>query len=98
MLIKSNRKKQIFSKRKDAEKFALDLETEYIEKKETTDEGLETAKTVHTHVIMLKVPIDKVAAIKNKSMFIEGFACKSAGKLKAKLATMDGFNDKIQKV
>ena len=94
MLIKSNRKKQIFSKRKDAEKFALDLETEYIEKKETTDEGLETAKTVHTHVIMLKVPIDKVAAIKNKSMFIEGFACKSAGKLKAKLATMDGFNDK----
>ena len=37
MLLKTNRKKQIFSKRKDIRKFSLDLDPEYVEKLQTIE-------------------------------------------------------------
>ena len=92
MLLKTNRKKQIFSKRKDIRKFSLDLDPEYVEKLQTIDEELDIDSGMHTHVILVKIPIDKVSAIKNKSMFIEGFACKDIAKLRSRSKLYTGFN------
>jgi len=97
MLIKTNKKKAIFSKRKDVEKFSLDLQAEYIEKIATTDEELDVAQIYEKHVILVKIPIDKASAIKNKSMFIEGFVCKDISHLRSRSKLLTGFDKKSTK-
>ena len=58
MLIKTNKKKSVFSKAQHVEKFSLSLDPEYIEKIEIFDEEIGNAKKNEKHIILVKVPID----------------------------------------
>ena len=51
MLIKTNKKKSVFSKAQHVEKFSLSLDPEYIEKIEIFDEELENPKKFEKHII-----------------------------------------------
>ena len=93
MLIKTNKKKSVFSKYKDVARFSLDLDSEYIEKIKILDEDLENTEVFEKHIILVKIPIDKVSAIKNKSVHIEGFACKEFDHLRSRQKLLSGFND-----
>ena len=92
MLIKTNKKKSVFSKAQHVEKFSLSLDPEYIEKIEIFDEEIGNAKKNEKHIILVKVPIDKVSAILNKAVHIEGFACKDFDHLRTRLKTLSGFS------
>ena len=92
MLIKTNKKKNIFSKYRDIQKFALDLEAEYLATVTAKDENLKNKELIEKHIILLKVPIDKVSAIKNQSSALEGYVCRDISHLRTRNNLLSGFN------
>ena len=97
MLLKTSKKKSVFSKLMHVKKFALSLDTEYIEKITISDEDHDNTEVFEKHIILVKIPIDKVSAIKSKLAHIEGFVCKEFDHLRSRQKLLSGFNQNSTK-
>jgi hypothetical protein len=96
MLIKTNKKKAIFSSLKDVKKFKLDITPRYLKETIVSDEEIESISNVTTHQLLVKLPIDKVSSVTHNVKFLEGFACKDFKSLRTRSGMLRGFaeNDK----
>lgn len=96
MLIKTNKKKAIFSSLRDVKKFKLDITPRYLNEVIISDEEIESISNVTTHQLLVKLPINKVSSVTHNVKFLEGFACKDFKSLRTRSGMLSGFaeNDK----
>ena len=89
MYVKENKKKQIFSRRSDIKRLDLDVSPEYISEDLSFDEEIESGVSYKTQQILLRIPIDKVSAIKNDITHISGYVCRDLGVLNSRSSMLD---------
>ena len=78
MLIKSKKRKKIFSTRAEVRKHDLDIKSEYIKTNEYYDEQIETENSEKEHEILIRIPIDKLKAIESDVRSIDGYVVKDS--------------------
>lgn len=93
MLIKTNKKKAIFSSLKDVKKFKLDITPRYLKETIINDEEIESVSNVTTHQLLAKIPIDKASSVAHNVKFLEGFACKDFKSLRTRSGMLRGFSE-----
>lgn len=92
MLIKTNKKKAIFSSLKNTKKFNLDLKPQYVQEIIVSDEEIESGENFVTHQLLVKIPVDKVASLENNVKHLEGFVCKDFQSLRTRAGMLSGFS------
>jgi len=93
MLIKENKKRKVFSKKRDIDAYKFDLEPEYLGLKEylgVSDTASNGSQKVHRFNI--KLPIDRLAAVKNEVAYIEAYLVQDIVTAKSRKKMYSGFN------
>ena len=91
MHIKSEKKKKVFSSSKDVNEYSFDLSPEYVHAKTFKDEDLGPNVPLREHEIIIKIPIDKKAAIENGARSFTAYIVKNSVNIKAKHKPFAGF-------
>lgn len=93
MLIKENKRKKVFSKKKDIDAYRFDLEPEYLGFEEFVGAGGTTQESNQiVHKFNIKIPIDRLNAIKSDFSFIEAYLVQDMSTARSRKKMMSGFN------
>ena len=93
MLIKENKRKKVFSKKKDIDVYKFDLEPEYLGFDEFHGPDNTTTMTNQkVHKFNIKIPIDRLTAIKSDVTFIEAYLVRDTDVARSRKNMLSGFS------
>lgn len=92
MLILSNKLKKVFCNKRQINENRLIIDPELIAIHESFDEDIDNTSPYKEYEILIRIPIDKKAAIKNKAAYFDGYFSKDIDMISKKDTTFVGFD------